>query len=117
MFKQNADGVWNKISGDYYFRKYNNREVIQLINQIIGGYKLNKKLEHTRYNLYKSNFTEVRISVIGMNGQEETKSIGVVTNFCNNITCRINIVFWKNLLENFLKNILLEVYEFTPVIT
>jgi hypothetical protein len=31
--------------GDYYFRKYNNREVIQLIKQIIERYDLNKDLD------------------------------------------------------------------------
>ncbi|MGB8034796.1 MAG: hypothetical protein WCF03_13360 [Nitrososphaeraceae archaeon] len=31
--------------GDYYFRKYNNREVTQLIRQIIERYDLNKDLD------------------------------------------------------------------------
>jgi Archaeal phage integrase len=31
--------------GDYYFRKYNNREVIQLIRQMIERYDLNKDLD------------------------------------------------------------------------
>jgi len=30
--------------GEYYFRKYNNREVIQLIKNIIERYELNKNL-------------------------------------------------------------------------
>jgi intergrase/recombinase len=34
-----------KIFCDYYFRKYNNREVIQLIKQIIERYDLNKDLD------------------------------------------------------------------------
>jgi hypothetical protein len=31
--------------GDYYFKRYNNREVIQLIRQIIERYDLNKDLD------------------------------------------------------------------------
>jgi hypothetical protein len=37
--------------GDYYFRKYNNREVTQLIKGIIERYDLNKDLDITPYKL------------------------------------------------------------------
>ena len=37
--------------GNYYFRKYNNREVTQLIRQIIERYDLNKDLD-MKYHIY-----------------------------------------------------------------
>lgn len=58
--KYDADSVCIKKCGDHYFRNYNNGEIIQLIDQIIERYDLNKNLEHKRYNLsFSPNFTEV----------------------------------------------------------
>lgn len=37
--------------GDYYYRKYNNREVVQLIREIIESYDLNRGRIIERYDL------------------------------------------------------------------
>jgi intergrase/recombinase len=51
--------------GDYYFRKYNNREVIQLIRQIIERYDLNKNLDmKDKIYLVSPNFIEEKVKKI-----------------------------------------------------
>ena len=51
--------------GDFYFRKYNNREVIQLIRQIIERYDLNKNLDmKDKIYLVSPNFIEEKVKKI-----------------------------------------------------
>ncbi|MGC2383198.1 MAG: hypothetical protein WA631_08850 [Nitrososphaeraceae archaeon] len=51
--------------GDFYFRKYNNREVIQLIRQIIERYDLNKDLDmKDKIYLVSPNFIEEKVKKI-----------------------------------------------------
>jgi hypothetical protein len=51
--------------GDYYFRKYNNREVIQLIRNIIERFDLNKNLDmKDRIYLVSPNFVEEKVNKI-----------------------------------------------------
>ena len=51
--------------GDFYFREYNNREVIQLIRQIIERYELNKNLDmKDKIYLVSPNFIEEKIKKI-----------------------------------------------------
>jgi intergrase/recombinase len=51
--------------GDFYFKKYNNREVIQLIKQIIERYDLNKDLDmKDRIYLVSPQFIEEKIKKI-----------------------------------------------------
>jgi len=51
--------------GDYYFRKYNNREVNQLIKEIIERYELNKNLDmKDKIYLVDPNFIEEKIKKI-----------------------------------------------------
>jgi hypothetical protein len=51
--------------GDFYFRKYNNREVIQLIRQIIERYDLNKDLDmKDKIYLVSPNFIEEKVKRI-----------------------------------------------------
>ena len=51
--------------GDFYFRKYNNREVIQLIRQIIERYDLNKDLDmKDKIYLVSPQFIEEKIRKI-----------------------------------------------------
>jgi intergrase/recombinase len=51
--------------GDFYFRKYNNREVIQLIRQIIERYDLNKDLDmKDKIYLVSPQFIEEKIKKI-----------------------------------------------------
>jgi len=53
--------------GDFYFRKYNNREVIQLIRQIIERYDLNKDLDmKDKIYLVSPNFIEEKVKKIIM---------------------------------------------------
>jgi hypothetical protein len=47
--------------GDFYFRKYNNREVIQLIRQIIERYDLNKNLDMKDKIYLSPNFIEEKV--------------------------------------------------------
>jgi hypothetical protein len=48
--------------GDFYFRKYNNREVIQLIKQIIERYYLNKNLDmKDKIYFVSPNFIEEKV--------------------------------------------------------
>jgi hypothetical protein len=48
--------------GDFYLRKYNNREVIQLIIQIIERYDLNKNLDmKDKIYLVSPNFIEEKV--------------------------------------------------------
>ena len=62
--------------GDYYFRKYNNREVIYLIRNIIERYDLNKNLDmKDRIYLVSPHFVEDKVrKVYGLTGE-----IGFVT--------------------------------------
>jgi hypothetical protein len=51
--------------GDYYFRKYNNKEVIQVIRQIIGRYDLNKDLDmKDRIYIVSPQFIEDKVKKI-----------------------------------------------------
>ena len=51
--------------GDFYFRKYNNREVVQLIRQIIERYDLNKDLDmKDKIYLVSPQFIEEKIKKI-----------------------------------------------------
>jgi intergrase/recombinase len=51
--------------GDFYFRKYNNREAIQLIRQIIERYDLNKNLDmKDKIYLVSPNFIEEKVKKI-----------------------------------------------------
>ena len=51
--------------GEYYFRKYNNRDVIQLIKNIIERYELNKNLDmKDRIYLVSPHFIEEKIKKI-----------------------------------------------------
>jgi hypothetical protein len=51
--------------GDFYFRKYNNREVIQLIRQIIERYDLNKNLDmKDKIYLVSPNFNFIEEKII-----------------------------------------------------
>jgi len=51
--------------GDFYFRKYNNREVIQLIRQIIERYNLNKNIDmKDKIYLVSPNFIEEKVKKI-----------------------------------------------------
>ena len=51
--------------GEYYFRKYNNRDVIQLIKNIIERYELNKNLDmKERIYLVSPHFIEEKIKKI-----------------------------------------------------
>ena len=51
--------------GDYYFRKYNNREVIQLIRNIIERYDLNKNLDmKDRIYLVSPQFVEEKVQKV-----------------------------------------------------
>jgi hypothetical protein len=51
--------------GDFYFIKYNNREVIQLIRQIIERYDLNKNLDmKDKIYLVSPNFIEEKVKRI-----------------------------------------------------
>jgi len=52
--------------GDFYFRKFNNREVNQLIRQIIERYDLNKNLLDMKYKIYRvsPNFIEEKVKKI-----------------------------------------------------
>ena len=51
--------------GEYYFRKYNNREVIQLIRNIIERYELNKNLDmKDKIYLVSPHFIEEKIKKI-----------------------------------------------------
>jgi hypothetical protein len=51
--------------GDYYYRKYNNREVIQLIREIIERYDLNRDLDmKDRIYLVSPQFVEEKVQKI-----------------------------------------------------
>ena len=51
--------------GDFYFRKFNNREVNQLIRQIIERYDLNKNLDmKDKIYLVSPNFIEEKVKKI-----------------------------------------------------
>ena len=51
--------------GDYYYRKYNNREVVQLIREIIERYDLNKDLDmKDRIYLVSPQFVEEKVRKI-----------------------------------------------------
>jgi intergrase/recombinase len=51
--------------GDYYYRKYNNREVVQLIREIIERYDLNKDLDmKDRIYLVSPQFVEEKVKKI-----------------------------------------------------
>ena len=64
--------------GDFYFRKYNNREVIQLIRQIIERYDLNKNLDmKDKIYLVSPNFIEEKVKkIFEMHGE-----IGFIARF------------------------------------
>jgi intergrase/recombinase len=64
--------------GDFYFRKYNNREVIQLIRQIIERYDLNKNLDmKDKIYLVSPNFIEEKVKkIFEMSGE-----IGFIARF------------------------------------
>ena len=56
--------------GDYYFRKYNNREVTQLIRQIIERYDLNKDLDMKDHiYLVSPQFIEEKVKKIALPGE------------------------------------------------
>ncbi|MGC1930888.1 MAG: hypothetical protein WA667_18100, partial [Candidatus Nitrosopolaris sp.] len=51
--------------GDYYYRKYNNREVVQLIREIIERYDLNRDLDmKDRIYLVSPQFVEEKVNKI-----------------------------------------------------
>jgi hypothetical protein len=51
--------------GDYYYRKYNNREVVQLIREIIERYDLNRDLDmKDRIYLVSPQFVEEKVRKI-----------------------------------------------------
>jgi intergrase/recombinase len=64
--------------GDFYFRKYNNREAIQLIRQIIERYDLNKNLDmKDKIYLVSPNFIEEKVKkIFEMHGE-----IGFIARF------------------------------------
>jgi hypothetical protein len=47
--------------GDYYLRKYNNREVTQLIRQVIERYDLNKDFDKDHIYLVSPQFVEEKV--------------------------------------------------------
>jgi tetratricopeptide (TPR) repeat protein len=68
--------------GDYYYRKYNNREVVQLIREIIERYELNRDLDmKDRIYLVSPQFVEEKVKkVFDLPGEIGfTSRLGLVT--------------------------------------
>ena len=55
--------------GDYYFRKYNNREVTQLIKQIIERYNLNKDLDIKDHIYQVLSLLKKKLKIISLPGE------------------------------------------------
>jgi hypothetical protein len=68
--------------GDYYYRKYNNREVVQLIREIIERYDLNRDLDmKDRIYLVSLQFVEEKLKKnLDLRGEIGfTSRLGLVT--------------------------------------